>query len=49
MVAFTVQVQNGWEVGSGWTLGTSNPTGNGFITYTEMDPPVIPGNQLEDG
>ena len=39
----------GWTVGPGWTLGPSNPTGNGFITYTEMDPPVVPGNQLEDG
>jgi len=53
MVAFTVQIQNGWQVGPGWQMGavsgsTPTPGVDGSFGYAEMSPPVIAGNQLED-
>ena len=45
----------GWEVGPGWVLGSGspapgpNPGVDNVTGYAEMAPPVIPGQQLEDG
>jgi hypothetical protein len=47
----TVNIGPGWQVGSGWTLGSgggSPPAGTGAITYAQMPPPVVAGQQLQD-
>ena len=48
MVALNIQFGPGITLGAGVTAGAAPITG-GTITYLEMNPPVIPGNQLEDG
>lgn len=49
----TISIEAGWTVGPGWTLGSGGsvptPGINNVTGYLEMNPPVIPGNQLEDG
>lgn len=52
-MANSVIVQNGVKITNGVTIsnGSSTPptsSGSGVITYTDMGPPIIPGNQLED-
>jgi hypothetical protein len=46
-----IQIGGGITVGGGIQIGTSGGTPgiNNITGYLEMDPPVIPGNQLEDG
>jgi hypothetical protein len=48
-MSFTIG--QGINIGSGITFGTAElPTGIDNVTgYAEMQPPIIPGNQLEDG
>jgi hypothetical protein len=44
-----IQIGAGIEIGAGINVGAgAAPIVGGTITYLEMGPPVIPGNQLED-
>lgn len=45
-----LRIEGGITVEGGITIGASSntPPATGSITNIEMDPPVIPGNQLED-
>jgi hypothetical protein len=44
-----IKVGAGIEIGAGINIGAeAAPIVGGTITYLEMNPPVIPGNQLED-
>lgn len=46
-----IKINNGITLGAGITLGVSSvgPPGIDNVTgYSEMDPPIIPGTQLED-
>lgn len=45
-----IQIGAGIEIGAGISLGASStpPSATGTITYAQMNPPVIPGFQLED-
>jgi len=50
----SIIIQNGVKITNGVTIsnGSSTPppsSGSGVITYTDMGPPIIPGQQLEDG
>lgn len=49
-----IRVEGGIDIGPGISIGGSGGGGgtpgvNNVTGYTEMNPPVIPGNQLEDG
>lgn len=53
MVAPGIKVEGGINIGPGISIGAGsgpapNPGVNNVIGYSEMSPPVIPGNQLED-
>lgn len=51
-MANSVVIQNGITITNGVIIrnGSGTPTpGTGVITYADMNPPIIPGNQLEDG
>jgi hypothetical protein len=43
-----ISIGAGITFGAGVTIGSASITG-GTITYAQMDPPVVPGDQLEDG
>ena len=44
-----IQIGPGINIGAGVNVGAgAAPITGGTITYLEMGPPVIPGNQLED-
>jgi hypothetical protein len=44
-----IQIGPGIQFGAGINIGAEvAPITGGTVTYLEMDPPVIPGNQLED-
>jgi hypothetical protein len=44
-----IQIGAGITFGAGISVGTgSAPSGDGAITYLEMSPPIVPGQQLED-
>lgn len=48
-----IVVQNGITIGNGISIGAGGGGGtpgvDNVFGYLEMDPPIIPGNQLEDG
>lgn len=48
MSVSNITIGSGVTFGAGITVGTV-ATGLGAITYAQMNPPVIAGNQLEDG
>jgi len=44
-----IQIGPGINIGAGVNVGAgAAPITGGTITYAQMNPPVIPGNQLED-
>ena len=50
MVAPNTQIQAGWTVGPGWTVGTSSiPPGGIVLTFSEFDQGGLnPGQDIED-
>lgn len=50
----TILIEGGIDIGAGITIysgsaPTPTPGVNNVTGYTEMNPPIIPGNQTEDG
>lgn len=48
-----IVIQGGIDIGPGINIGSGTapppPSGDNVTGYAQMNPPIIPGNQLEDG